>query len=110
MPGRAWVSWTSALTTGGPRRYDPDGDTAVMRIVHDPRCNGCMSSPFLVAPTSCRLRTVDRAWLARVFGRELRWGQWLFSRTLRSLRAKALGWPAYPDSLPRKPPWWLGNT
>ena len=27
-----------------------------------------------------------------------------------SLRAKASGWPAYPNSPPRKPPWWLGNT
>src|SRR5690242_19485811 len=32
------------------------------------------------------------------------------SRTSRSLRAKASGWPAYPDSPPTKPPWWLGNT
>ena len=32
------------------------------------------------------------------------------SRTSRSLRAKASGWPAYPNSPPRKPPWWLGNT
>src|SRR6266542_4166219 len=31
-------------------------------------------------------------------------------RTARSLRAKASGWPAYPDSPPRKPPWLLGNT
>src|SRR6266550_6319977 len=31
-------------------------------------------------------------------------------RTSRSLCAKASGWPAYPDSPPRKPPWWLGNT
>jgi hypothetical protein len=23
------------------------------------------------------------------------------------LRAKASGWPAYPKSPPRKPPWWL---
>jgi ABC-type glutathione transport system ATPase component len=33
-----------------------------------------------------------------------------FPRTSRSLRAKASGWPAYPNSPPRKPPWWLGNT
>lgn len=87
-----------------------NGDTTVMRIVHDPRRNGCTPAPFLVAPTRCRLWTVSRAVLARVLGRELRWGQWLFSRTLRSLRANASGWPAYPDSPPRKPPWWLGNT
>jgi hypothetical protein len=29
---------------------------------------------------------------------------------LAQLRAKASGWPAYPNSPPRKPPWWLGNT
>src|SRR3954452_2283902 len=34
----------------------------------------------------------------------------LSSRTSRSLRANASGWPAYPNSPPRKPPWWLGNT
>ena len=32
------------------------------------------------------------------------------SRMSRSLRAKASGWPAYPNSPPTKPPWWLGNT
>ena len=32
------------------------------------------------------------------------------SSTSRSLRAKASGWPAYPNSPPRKPPWWEGNT
>src|SRR5262249_6801258 len=37
-------------------------------------------------------------------------GQWPSPRTSRNLRANASGWPAYPNSPPRKPPWWLGNT
>ena len=38
------------------------------------------------------------------------YGQLSSSRTSRSFCAKGSGWPGYPDSAPRKPPWWLGNT